>query len=551
VAIANIRFGGPTLNERRLGSERNDAPPLEVRKAGSRFLLKGETYPLREIIRNCGWRWDGSQKTWWTGSREVVERLAEEGLIEIHPGLFFESKPKAEMLRVPEGKAYLRYQEEGIRFLIEKDRSILADEMGLGKTIQAIGVANNWDCATILVVCPASLRLAWKDALAQWWMKYDEKLVGIDDSNAPVCITSYEMATRCEEALRSRPWDLVIFDECHYLKNPKSKRTKALLGKRCANPIPGRKLIFISGTPLSNRPIDLWPLVSCCEPEGLGSNWHDYVTRYCAAVRTRFGWDVSGASNTKELSERLRAFMIRRNKTQVLRDLPPVTRQVIPLASEDLIEMAKRCEEEVMRKIRESGGTDREVFLNRIMMTDYSRVRKEVGLAKVPALAGLIGEWAEDGEAMVVMCHHIEVAEALREAVGGKVIHGGMTMEERHEAVEDFQRGNGQIVIATMASCGIGLTMTRASRMIFAELDWVPAVVRQSEARIHRIGQRHPVHYLYVVVPETIEYRLARALATKEWVVNQVLGEVQVGFLSSIFTDVLRKQQDRQDGLFA
>ena len=100
-------------------------------------------------------------------------------------------------------------------------------------------------------------------------------------------------------------------------------------------PIEAARRVFLTGTPIVNRPIELWPLVKSLDPEGLGASWQRFVRRYCAGTQTGFGWDVKGASNLEELQDRLRAsIMVRRLKKDVLKDLPPKRRQIIVLQPE-------------------------------------------------------------------------------------------------------------------------------------------------------------------------------------------------------------------------
>lgn len=524
---------------------------LRVEKRAGYFVLRGDTYPLRDAIRGAGWRWNAQEKFWWTTSRESLIKLVEGGHATCDPA-FLQRPGEAAihhhgLLRVPEGKAYLPYQAEGIRFLLERDRAILADEMGLGKTIQAIGVLNNhrqWHRA--LIICPASLRLVWRDALEQWLLDVGQRKVGLDDPSADINITSYEMAVRHEAALRAQSWDFMICDECHYLKNSKSKRTKAILGKGCRDPIGQKRIIMMSGTPMMNRPIELWPLLRCCDPEGLGKDWFFYVKRFCAAYQNHFGWVLDGASHLDELRDRLRLVMIRRKKEDVLKELPAVTRQIIPLGSDDLIRYVSKKEEQVINELWRKGYVSQSSKWYWAMINEYSSIRHDVARAKVPAVIDLVKAWAEEGHPMVIMCHHTDVADSIGEAVGGIVVHGKMNDAERHRRVEAFQGGEGQILVATMASCATGLTMTRARQMIFAELDWVPATIRQSEARIHRIGQHHPVHYLYLVVPDSMEYQLAKKLAQKEEVVSKTLDGTPEQVLWDIFVEMAGKVDQKQ-----
>jgi SNF2 family DNA or RNA helicase len=222
--------------------------------------------------------------------------------------------------------------------------------MGLGKTIQGIGV---WNCCRFektLVVCPASLKLNWKREFEKWAIRpIKVQIINGTKTDAwpvnddyDVLIINYDIVVAHKPRLMEIDWDFQIVDECHYLKNPDTKRTKALLGykprsgsaSKSEKPIPGRCKIYMSGTPIVNRPVELWPLLSSVDPKGLGVSFFGFAKRYCAAKQTGWGWDFSGASNLEELQERLRErFMCRRLKQDVLKDLPAKRRQVLELPS--------------------------------------------------------------------------------------------------------------------------------------------------------------------------------------------------------------------------
>jgi SWI/SNF-related matrix-associated actin-dependent regulator 1 of chromatin subfamily A len=212
--------------------------------------------------------------------------------------------------------------------------------MGLGKTIQAIGVINaDPSIKRVLVVCPASLKVNWARELNKWLVR--RMSVEVANGNFPrsdVVIINYDILKKWRTEIDQIKWDLLIVDECHYVKNSRALRTQALLGKHDRDPdkrikgIEARKRIFMTGTPIVNRPSELWSLVEALDPQGLGSNFFQFMKRYTNATHNGYGWDFTGASNLDELQQRLRAkFMVRRLKSEVLTDLPAKRRQVIVL----------------------------------------------------------------------------------------------------------------------------------------------------------------------------------------------------------------------------
>ena len=226
--------------------------------------------------------------------------------------------------------------------------------MGLGKTIQAIGTINADPLArNILIVCPASLKLNWQREFAKWDTKNlsygvvtpkTKTFPGLD-----VVIINYELMSKWQEDLRCREWSVLIIDEAHYIKNPKALRSQEIFGrkkvvketrddatgeisvkiKEALDPIKAKRRLFLTGTPIVNKPIELWPMIHALDPEGLGKSKMKYAFRYCGAHHNGFGWDFTGSSNLDELQEILRSkFMVRRLKKDVLKELPPKRRQV-------------------------------------------------------------------------------------------------------------------------------------------------------------------------------------------------------------------------------
>jgi SWI/SNF-related matrix-associated actin-dependent regulator of chromatin subfamily A-like protein 1 len=227
------------------------------------------------------------------------------------------------------------FQEEGIRFALEREGTLLADEMGLGKSAQAIGLINrDPTLRKIIVVCPASMRIPWRRELEQWLKRpLSVAVVGVDTGfsqtlfSKDIVIINYDRLCRFTAELSTRIYDLCVLDECHFCKSLEAKRTGAALG------IKARKRLALSGTPILSRPIEIHPVLSWLLPhEWPSTGYFDFAQRYCGAYHNGFGWDLSGASNLPELSHRLRStVMLRRTKAQVLPQLPEKIRTVIEL----------------------------------------------------------------------------------------------------------------------------------------------------------------------------------------------------------------------------
>lgn len=234
----------------------------------------------------------------------------------------------------PDGLSYLPYQRGGIAYALARRGTLIGDEMGLGKTIQAIGVVNaDVSIRSVLVIAPKSLTVNWVRELDRWQTR--DLSVGRANGKIPdaaIVVSSYEEAKKHETVLCERGWDLVIIDEAHYIKNSRSQRSKTVtaIGQRA------RKVIALTGTPLPNRPIELFPILKLVDPEhwdqGPKGGFFRFARRYANAHHNGYGWDFSGACNLPELQEKLRATcMVRRLKKDVLTDLPAKRRQIVEL----------------------------------------------------------------------------------------------------------------------------------------------------------------------------------------------------------------------------
>ena len=388
---------------------------------------------------------------------------------------------------VPAGLDYLPYQKAGIAYAAGRKSTLIGDEMGLGKTIQAIGTINVTNPKTVLVVCPASLKLNWKNEMVKWLVS--ERTIDVVNgggeqipSNPDVVIINYDVLTKHAKALQSRTWDMVIMDEVHKIKNPKAKRTVVAVS------IKAKRKVLLTGTPITNRPIELQPIAGYLDPESFG-NFFYFAKKYAGAYKGRFGWDFSGSSNLDELQRRLRqSFMIRRKKDEVLKDLPAKVRQVIVLPS-------KGYTQELTKEFDALSDAVEETSFEEVSFEKMSEVRHEMALAKVNDVVDHLMDLEHQ---VVVMAHHKDVVQGIKEgleAVGKTVVTltGDCNQAHRQNSVDTFQAGKADVFIGTIGAAGVGITLTKASHVVFAELDWVPGNMSQAEDRCHRIGQEDSV----------------------------------------------------------
>lgn len=440
---------------------------------------------------------------------------------------------------VPEGLAYLPYQRAAVAYALARESTLIADEMGLGKTIEALGVINaNPRVRQVLIVCPASLKLNWLRECERWLVEARHvAVVGKTfPDDADVVIVNYEILGKWEQQL-DRDWDVLIADECHYVKNREAKRTKRLFGLRA------RRKLFLTGTPILNRPIELHPIAGHLAPAEFGDFW-TFAKRYCKPQKNRFGWDFSGASHLDELHQRLRGtIMIRRSKADVLPDLPPKRRQVIELSSEHLARLIARETEAwdehsrslalIRRRARgpetePDRGAEELAALRKQLNAAFgelAKLRRETALAKVPLVVEHVRNALEASGKLVLFAHHRDVIAELAAPFGDSAVTltGRDPIAARQAAVDRFQEDpTCTLFIGSITAAGFGLTLTAASHVVFAELDWVPAHLTQAEDRTHRIGQKDSVLVQHLVLQDSLDARMVRTLIRKQRVVDQV-----------------------------
>lgn len=473
------------------------------------------------------------------------------------------------------------FQKAAVEFGLMANRILLGDDMGLGKTIEALAILQARQAFPALVVCPKTLKINWQREAEKWLpgRKIMRMNGGIDAQTlykeAPdIFIVHYEALVRKDNAeeLARCPWEAVIFDEAHRLKNEKAQRSQAAYriayslteGDNTdyryvdeARAIPNRMLL--TGTPVLNRPIELLNLLKILgrvkDVAPKGSTW--FKNRYCG------GWDghgYNGSSHLDELHDLLRATcMIRRVKSEVLTELPELQRIIIPVditnrkeydkATEDILtwvaketERKLRADEKFLAEIKHlTLEQQQEEIINRGLDAADRAARAErlVAIGKLKQIAArgkrkAIEEWVEDfmdsDEKLVIYAFFIETQQDLIqtfEAKGfdiAKILGSENDDRIRSGNVDKFQNEpDCRLLIGSMKAGGEGVTLTAASNMAIVEFGWTPAEHDQAEARIHRMGQMaSSASIWYFVATGTIDEWIAELLDEKRKVVNAV-----------------------------
>jgi superfamily II DNA or RNA helicase len=459
------------------------------------------------------------------------------------------------------------YQREGVRFLLGLTRwapgACLLDEMGLGKTIQSVALlVARRQLGPALVVCPTSLVDNWCRELTRFApelsaLRYRGKeRRTLLDQLAPhaVLVVSYELLLRDREHFEGRAFASQIIDEAQMVKNARTLKARALASLDVAF------RVALTGTPVENRLSDLWSLFHCVAPGLLGS-WPRFRARFAVPIE-RY--------ESRERAQALRAlvapFMLRRQKNEVLRELPART-EVVQLVT--LSKGERALYDAALGEARRAiGKHKRNDPARRVhILAELTRLRQlachprlvidDAQLttsSKLSALLTLLDDVLPRGQRVLVfsqfVAHLALVREALatrgtRSALDSTVrrpprvfwLDGSTPPAERSSLVARFQAGEAELFLISLKAGGTGLTLTAADYVVHLDPWWNPSAQDQASDRAHRIGQTRPVTIVKLVTENTIEERVlalhehkrrlaASIVETRERAPERAFGEV-------------------------
>lgn len=442
------------------------------------------------------------------------------------------------------------HQAETVRALFERGCGLVCHAMGLGKTLIAVEASRQlMGAGSTIILAPRFTRLTWRRELeraglltdpSEWFEARSTKgRMGIPDA-ARWLFVHYEIVSEWAHVFRwarHKPRVLVV-DEAHWVKNPKSLRGKA------AQVLRQPHTIALTGTPLPNRPAELWALATLATgPQSWGSHF-DFRQRYCGAYRDEYGWKDGAPTLTDELSARLDGYYHRKDAESAGLNLPPLQRSriAVPLSEADAADVSKTLGGTTYERLYAAllSGAMKEETLKTI-----TRLRKLTSIAKLSSTADHAAAALLQGESVVVFAWLRETAYKLATAIGRRfkdaqpvLVHGGIPQAQRDECVERWQQEGSAtpgVIVATLDALKEGVTLTRARNVILHDLSWVPTDVLQAEARVHRISQMLPVISSWAVQDGSIDELILRAFAVKAHAQREVLG---FGATSSALEDL-------------
>ena len=454
------------------------------------------------------------------------------------------------------------FQKEGVKKMLTMDSNILlADEMGLGKTVQgAVYLALKKNSVPALIVCPASLKMNWAREIEKWT---NYRTYIIDGRNPqhltkefiqkyPVWIINYdilavenkeekekEMERRKQAKAMNYPYkkktikvdgwcdkliehnfQTIIADEVQYIAEPETIRARAMI--QISKALPYSKKLFISGTPYETKTSQFFTCLSILAPDEF-NNRYKYLMRYCDPVKTFFGWKFDGLSNAEELHEKISKFMIRRLKKDVLTQLPPKIRAVVPM---QVTTAERKIYDEVDWQFEQdilNGTKDKKQQIGHI-----SHLKQASYQAKEKAVVKWIKDYLTfQNQKLVVFIYHHSTYDALMKEFGycSVGLTGATPPSERQTVVDKFQNDDKVFLfIGQIKASGVGLTLTKASATCFVEFGATAPQHEQAEDRVHRIGQTaDSVMAYYLILENSIEEDIMKTLERRNKDLKKVM----------------------------
>ncbi len=433
------------------------------------------------------------------------------------------------------------FQKVGVEFLMKTAearggniRAILADDPGLGKTAQSIATMLARKSDRTLVICPATMKYTWEAEINKWSgiepfvIDTDSDLNSFRLYTQQAWIINYDLLKKFLPELMKFKFDMMVLDEAHYIKTANTIRSRSvrLLAKGI------KDIIMLTGTPVLNRPVEIFNPLNILDPKEW-NNYFRFVDKFCGAKHTRFGLDVSGATNIESLKAKLDTYMIRRRKEEVLDDLPDKVRVEIPVVLKG--SSAKtyfRAYNNFAKFLRESKGkTDVEVIkaLQAEKLTKINALREIAAQGKLDDARELIDTVVNNGQKIIVFASFVAPLEQLKEELGDQAVllTGKTPNEQRFEIVKAFQTDpNIKVFLGGIKSAGVGITLTEASNVLFLDYSWTPADHKQAEDRAHRIGSKHDSITIYQMRARgTMDDIMFKMLEKKRDIVESIVGE--------------------------
>ena len=435
----------------------------------------------------------------------------------------------------------MNFQKEGLDFLLKSSgNALLADEMGLGKTVQTLSyVSTEKQTFPVLIVAPLVTLNNWEREVEKF-LKKKSRNGRIIESDSPsvtlirtgkskelpktdIYIINYELLLKRSGDLEQVGIRTIVCDEVHNLRSKTTQKYKAVKKLAALSTVQYR--IGLSGTPIYNRGSEIWPIIDILKPGLLGS-FKEFCEYFCY-VNDKGKAIVLENKRASLRNELQKHVMLRRKKADVLKELKDKVRYKEVIASdtdyylEELDKIWKKLEDEQKEAQTEFSKS---ASYHRAIQSE----RQIAGVAKLPHVINFVKNIMEIEESVVVFCHYKLIHKLLHESLqefSPVSIIGGQSDATRQDQIDKFQKGESKLMIAGIRAGNVGINLTKAKYVIFAELDWSPAIHRQAEDRLHRIGQQNTVFAYYLIGNGTLDDHVASILVDKSYEIDAIMDE--------------------------
>jgi SWI/SNF-related matrix-associated actin-dependent regulator 1 of chromatin subfamily A len=516
-------------------------PKIQLTFSAGYFRMYGiHPIQLKQLSRNAHWQKsdDGIYQTKDLGAAAHFQVHADEKAQKIFNRIF-QSRyelPENYPPRVPLDA----HQWEGLEWILTRKRSYLAHAPGAGKTAQAILAASlcRFEGQTLFIV-PPSLTKNWEREIEKFtaWVGDYSSYATVPRSDHQADMDWTAGIIICPDSMLTRPWvydrlrqmkkKFIAVDEASRFKESTSKRSLAFYGGRIGQAVyPGLfkdapHVVFLDGSPMPNRPMELWAPTYALDPEAIDCmSQDDFGYRYCGAKPNERGvWEYLWSSNEAELKSKLQASFMHVVGEDRL-EHPERLRSILVIDKDVRTPEHKTWERLNIPAFRVNEDASQ---------GDLARFRKELGMSKVPFIGKYVAQRLKDkNESILLFVWHREVAQDLAVELASfdpGVVIGGSNEVYREGVFEQFQAGERKLLIMNIAAGGRGHNLQKADRVIFGEYSWTDELNRQCEKRASRRGNDSLfTRCEYIVAPNSMDEMVLSTLFTKQKRVEKVIG---------------------------
>jgi len=478
-------------------------------------------------------------------SKDNLRRLLELGFPIPDIGVSFEKKAAIKGKAIKDLKKTLRpFQEDGVAFFKARNgRILLGDEQGLGKSIQTIAYLHDTpDTLPAMIICPASVKENWRREILSTSDRLVPKIlegttpyrlkpkansvyiINYDILSSWFCVKGTDGKFHASEDFASYGFKTAICDEGHRLKNSKTNRTKAagIISRRVPH------FSILSGTPMPNRPIELFSQIQLIDP-AMFPSMMKYAQRYCKARHRPWGWDFNGSSNTRELHEKLsESIMLRRLKRDVLQELPPKVNTVIPLDITNRQEY-DRIRTETIDWVKRVGAERAVKAKKSEAIVRYEMLKQAVIRGKFEPACEWVEDFIEGGcSKLVAFGWHRNVVKSLHERFKDFSVCP-LVMGSKQACADRFTNEEGiRLFVGNLISEGEGLNLQVASNVAKIEILSSPGIHAQATDRCHRIGQAESVNVWWLAAKDTIDEVILQKMDSRRLTISGILNGEEV-----------------------